>query len=309
MKKLLLKILILVSTVFLMLCLLIIAPFPAIDSMSMYQQKHKLCQNVSGKKIIFVGGSGVLYSVDAKLLESQNTGYHIINMGLSAGLGLKFNLNEIKPYINSGDLVVLIPEHINFQNGPHGSVATLLAINSVPKTFITTPWEHLKYLLYSFGLEFIPTKCQNYVNDFVLYVTKSAPSMSHNGDIITHTSVRDVSKMPLTCGVEYEKNSYKDTVALLEEFNNYCIKREAYAMFAFSAIPAPQYEKNKSQLASLYSNLSNDIKIPILSKPEHYVYPSSFFDDTVYHMNMKSKAVNSLKLLGHMKDLYPELIR
>lgn len=307
MNKICIKIVILFTIVFLLLSVLILAPFPANDSMSMYQQKHLICENIRGKKIIFVGGSGVFYSVDANLLEKQNTGYQTINMGLSAGLGLQFNLNEIKPYINPGDIVILIPEHSNFQNGPQGSVATLLAINSVPKLFKISSLEHLKYLFIFYGLEFIPAKCQNYINDVVLYITKSSPLMSQHGDIITRTAVRDVSNMPMALDIKFDNASYKVSIDLLNEFNNYCINRKAHAVLSFPAIPTPQYEKNKPQLESLYMNLSKDIKMPILSRPEQFVYPVNFFDDTVYHMNMDHKSVNTLKLIKYIKKLYPDL--
>jgi len=308
MKKLLKKLTILFLSVSLFLCLLIVAPFPAIDSMSMYQRKHKLCESVLGKKIILVGGSGVFYSMDAKLLEKQITGYHVVNMGLNAGLGLKFNLDEIKSYINPGDIIVLIPEYNNYEGYYLGSVSTLLAINSFPKALIFSPREHIKYLLYSHGLEFIPTKCQNYLNDVVLYITKTSPSMSSNGDIITRTEKRDVSKMPLSCNFEFGNATYKGCAALIENFNDYCKKRNAYAVLSFSAIPIPHYEKNKSQLASLYMNLSRDTNIPILSGPEQSIYPLDYFDDTIFHMNTEYKSIYSLDLLNRLRQLYPELI-
>ena len=290
-------------------CLLIAAPFPSFDAMGMYRQKHTLCEQIRGRKVLLVGGSGVLYSYDSALLEINIEGYRVVNMGLNAGLGLKFNLNEIRPYINPGDIVILIPEYSTYEGVYQGSVVTLMAINSMPRVLQSTPREHLKRLLIAHGHEFIPTKSLNYLNDAVLYLTRSAPSMNRNGDIVTRTAKRDVARMPLSCNFEFEKTSYKGCVSLLEDFDRYCRSKGAHAVLSFPAIPALHYEKNRDKLSQLHRNLSTDSGIAMLNSPDQVAYPLELFDDTIYHMDTAGKAVNTRNLLHRLAAHYPELIR
>lgn len=295
----------LTSIIFIIVLLLLLVPFLPNDPIKMYKQKHQILNNNRGKKIIIVGGSGVFNSVNAKLMEKKIYEYHVVNMGFNAGLGLRFNINEIKSYINAGDIIILIPEYSNYEGSYNGSVSTLMAINSFPKALQFIPFKQLKYLLFSYGLEFIPIKSQKYIDSLVLYITRSSPSMDENGDIITRTETRDVSNMKFSAN--FDDVSYNDIVVLLKDINEYCKKKNANVVLSFPAIPIPHYEKSKSQISSLYNNLTRDKNIQILYSPEKAIYPISFFDDTIYHLNMEGRVIHSLALLDQLKTLFPHL--
>ena len=308
MAKLVRKIMVLVVAVATMLVLLIAAPFPRNDYFGLYKIKHRDIENITSNKIIFVGGSGVFYSISAEIIEKRIHNYHAYNMGLNAGLGLQFNLDEIKPYLKAGDIVVLIPEHGNFDGAFGGSVLTLLALDSVPELLQHTSYERMLYLLWNFGLTFIPIKCQYYLNDIVLYTTNTSPMMNKNGDIKTHTAVKDVANMDFVLKVNYSSSKYKACINILNDFSRYCTEKNIDVILSFPAIPAPQYLKARQNLKLLYENISINTTIPVLYGPEHSVYPVEMFDDTIYHLNSQGKILNSSRILNRLKEVFPRVV-
>ncbi|MDA9590038.1 hypothetical protein N9R65_04555 [Opitutales bacterium] len=69
-----------------------------------------LHEHAANRKIILLGGSNVRTSHSASLVE-EIIGLPTVNMGVSAGLSIDFQLNRIKPYLQQGDLLYLPLEY------------------------------------------------------------------------------------------------------------------------------------------------------------------------------------------------------
>jgi hypothetical protein len=75
--------------------------------------KHARFSEPAQNRLIVTGGSNVAFGIDSSWLESV-TKRPTINLGLHAGVGLEFMLNEIVDDARPGDLVILIPEYEQF---------------------------------------------------------------------------------------------------------------------------------------------------------------------------------------------------
>ena len=64
-------------------------------------------------KIIIVGGSNCPYGFNSRLLE-DSLHLPVANLGLHAGFGLRFILNDCAEFVRKGDIVVLSPEYMEF---------------------------------------------------------------------------------------------------------------------------------------------------------------------------------------------------
>lgn len=62
------------------------------------------------QKIVLIGGSNVRTSHSARVIE-EITGLPTVNMGVSAGLSIDFQLNRIKPFLQAGDIIYLSLEY------------------------------------------------------------------------------------------------------------------------------------------------------------------------------------------------------
>jgi hypothetical protein len=281
---------------------LIIAPWPGNDPFQFLKQKHLLLKNAIGSnKIVLVGGSGTFYSLGAEQIEEALPEYRVINMALNAGLGLEFNLNEIKDYIEKGDIIVLSPEYGNFSGGYAGGVQLLKAINIFPeaRSFIdNTKWRRL---LMNRGMDFIRIKSQSYLDSFVVSLSETQERINNNGDIITRNEPRDVSALPFT--YIFEAPKVEECVRLLNSFYDYCNSVGAIAIFAFPSIPIPQYKNNQLQIKELYDFLSNNLKMALSCEPEAVAYDPRLFEDTVYHLNPEGRRQRTSFILNLLTSI------
>ncbi len=115
-----------------LLCQVVIVLVPPVVQRSSFLagaiEKHKLLSTTPSPRLILVGGSNVAFGFDSEYL-SRVLKLPVINMALHGGLGLRFALNEVAPYIRKNDLIVVAPEYPQFDD-PNGDL-TLLQLLSV----------------------------------------------------------------------------------------------------------------------------------------------------------------------------------
>ena len=80
------------------------------DFMGAIIDKHRRLDSLTGSRIIFAGGSNLSLGQNSRLIEEEIK-MPVVNLGLHAGLGLDFVLNELKSVIKSGDVVFLSIEY------------------------------------------------------------------------------------------------------------------------------------------------------------------------------------------------------
>lgn len=78
--------------------------------------KKNLIKEIKSPKIIFIGGSNVLYNIDASRVEKE-LNISCFNFGLHAGMPLKWLLDFSIDSINPGDTVILALEQAYYQGG------------------------------------------------------------------------------------------------------------------------------------------------------------------------------------------------
>ena len=74
------------------------------------KSKYERLKDTQGKRIVLVGGSGVAFDCDSKMLDEIFPSYEVVNFGMYAGLGTKAVMDLAEKYIHEGDIVILSPE-------------------------------------------------------------------------------------------------------------------------------------------------------------------------------------------------------
>ena len=83
--------------------------------------KRTLARDTKGSKVLLIGGSSTMFAIDAAAL-SERTGRPMINMGLHAGLPLKYHLDLAREMLRRGDTAIVIPEYRHYSAaGPNTS--------------------------------------------------------------------------------------------------------------------------------------------------------------------------------------------
>lgn len=130
MKKFVIRVLIFCFSFLLLITLaLFIIPNKKIENNSLFANidKHNRLDSLPSPKIIFVGGSNLAYGLDSKEIEDR-IGLPVVNMGLHAGFGMKFMMNEVIPSVKKGDIVVLSPEYHHFYSDVFWGEKVLVAL-------------------------------------------------------------------------------------------------------------------------------------------------------------------------------------
>jgi hypothetical protein len=293
------KIALLLLIIAALLSLFVVCPWLPGEPFHNIAKKHAILGNIQGKKIIFVGGSGVANGLSAAVIEKDIPGYKAVNMGLNAGLGLRFNINEVMEYVQKGDLIVLSPEYENFEGGHNGSVQILKAVNIAPFTSKYVQNDQYKYLLMHDSLTFIQLKVQSYFDRFTSIFTHASVKIDDWGDRTSESPVRDVRKMQFSLKVTPE--AYSECVTILNLFDTFCRERGATALLSYPSLPRTQFRTSQQEITSLHNKLSKDTHIFILHSPSEMVFSPEYFDDTVYHLGKSGREIRSKKIANIIK--------
>ncbi len=105
-----------------------------------YNKKIDLIKKTPCPRIIFIGTSTLAFGIDSKLI-SDSLGTNVINMGLHAGIGARYYIDDYLQYIRQGDIVILSPSYYaDFTMGGNG------VPESMPDLMIATHWRNFNKL-------------------------------------------------------------------------------------------------------------------------------------------------------------------
>lgn len=277
------------------------------------RKKHaRLAMDVP-RKIVIVGGSNLAYGIDSALIE-RVTGTHVVNMGMNGYLGVRFMLEEVKPALRAGDVVVVALEYDSYWKSVEGTGRDLLMIAKANPAALgyldwTQRYEVLKALPYAAqqkvlrlvreGLQRQPRKPR------LIDKVESAAGFNEYGDLTSHLEVKwpydqedgiDLTHTPLD----------QEVGPLLQDFAREMQARGVDVVLSYTSAVETYYRRHKQSIDSLHALLTKLPPLVVPSPPTDFVYPTPWFFDTVYHLNAEGRAARSQKLAGdlqrHLKD-------
>jgi len=261
--------------------------------------KQRALQAARSPKIIFIGGSNLAFGLDSARVE-QVLQMPVVNMGLHGGLGLRYMLDEVKPFVRAGDMIVVIPEYQQFYNrlmDGEGPLIDVLYLYPNARAYLEPP--QLNQLLKKFP-EYVQKKFQSFVfgviqrQDSVYY----RKAFNAYGDMVAHLSRQssDVSGEPLFRAKRLDSDA--DAILVLNEFAAFVRTREARAFFDFPSIPQAHFRANAAIIQDLDRRLTRELQMPILSRPEENALPLNLFYDSVYHLNAQGRTIRTEKIIS-----------
>jgi hypothetical protein len=273
--------------------------------------KKEMLKHKKSPKLIFIGGSSQIL-LQSPLIEKE-LHYSVANMSLWGGLGTQEYLEEIKPYINPGDVVVVTMEYATTLDR---QFYEFIHTNEEAKQFffLMSPGKHaLEYIkkreyfkLFKMIFDLSQIKVRSYIRNlmtlnFTQLFDTGFPNYNNeyneNGDrISTFVVVR-----PL--GDTGSKFSYPEAAnfAFLNDFADYASARKVKTFFYFSHFPEKYYRANETYINAYYETMKKLLKFPILNKPSDFMYPEEYFADTIYHLNEKGEAIRTAELIRMIK--------
>ena len=279
--------------------------------------KHRLLETTPQPRIIVAGDSNLAFGLDSGMIKKA-TGYNIINMGLHGGLGLIYSMDELKPYLKKGDIVIFIPDYTHY-------MGTGIGDNTLVEVTILMPWIFCYYSRENIMpfISNIPLTFQRRLRG-LLMPSKEMPThlrsgFNEYGDNEGHIGVKppefkgkdfiakylpQAANLGITRFLPERVND--ELVKHLNGFSDYCLDKGVSVYISFSPLMEGDRQKQVRMLTSFEKDLRARIRMKIIGDPIGYIYPQDYFFDNEFHLNGKGREICTRRLVETMKSV-PEL--
>ena len=273
-------------------------------------EKDRIIRSAKSPKIVLVGGSNLAFGIDSKMMQ-DSLGMPVVNMGLYAKLGLKYMLAQVRPYINAGDVVVVVPEYDqfygDFANGDHTlNTALLYAPNDRVSDFIRS---------YSIVDVVVRPRVENARRSFLraaaaavgrenqFFPPDTNPvynrrSFNEHGDVVSHLGRKGMNPDSIYVGPLPSMTTFNaETIDFLNEIAEEAAREKAHAYFMFPSYIDRSHRLNAAAIDSLRARLDKNLKLKIVGNASDFAYPPDHFFDTRYHLNEKGRTIRTALML------------
>lgn len=289
---------------------------PKNNYMAAMIDKHAALLAAGSPKMIAAGGSNTAFSFRAEL-TAEAIGIPVINLGLNAGLGLNFILNELEDVAEEGDLVLLFITYFETIEGtynlqlhtaehyPRASRYFPLRLNQIFYEQVrVTRFRFTDIIRSIIRSRTLPTASDP---DPVKFTYYTRDNFNPFGDFTGHYTLPSAELEPLL--FEYR---FWPGIDILNDFHQRAEERGFHLFYLFPAIPESDFHQNRSVLEQHFQDMTEYLTIPILNRPDTFVYPDSLFFDTAYHMTQKGAKKHTeevILLLESNSEITPILSR
>jgi len=314
-KKFLLKVVIFVAlfSATLVLSVYFIPPDVSIKDSFLYSiiDRHEMLRTRNSPKLVFVGGSNLIFGLESKKI-SEAYGISVVNMGTPATVGLKYTLNDIKPFINKGDIIVVVPEyHFFLRNGLFDGQTDLLYIlfDIYPEGKV-----HIQFGQWMHLLRFLPNYVREKTRPFIKYrILSLNPTPNHNQNSVTNVYSRkalneygEVAGLWNKGNVPFPPSFLEGEVDMkaiyfMNRYNDYVKSKGARLYFLYPCYQAKSYDMSLHFINQLSNQLGKNLSFKILAKPERYRFPDNLFFDQYYHLNKNGADIRTKKVIEDLR--------
>lgn len=271
------------------------------------KDKNSYLQSSSEKKLVIVGGSNTLFGINSSTLE-ENFSYDVINMGLHAGLGLRYIINDVKNYLNEGDIVLVIPEYELLVGGLNGESVLNNLIKEYPQAVQAMDVNNFKVAIGNFP-EFMRGQVRGVIKT-LLNASNNNTSNSNNaitrnnvnsnGDIISNF---DKDSLQVNAKTAPLSNLDPQAVKFLNDFYEEMSNKRVNVYMSWPSILDDQYNNWITTIQDIEVELNNKLSIPIISKSSDYKFNQDKIFDTVYHLNESGREIRTKTLIQDLKKV------
>ena len=274
--------------------------------------KERRLKDAPSPRLVLVGGSGLAFGVDSPTLAQALDGrYHIVNMGLHAGLGLDFILNEALDGLRQGDVVVMAPEYdIIWRDEPnHLDIAEVLRFAPSAGRYVQRRhwWPTVRAAVLTQPPVMLHDIAVNALRNMVpvlgsggLYYRSSFNAYGDNrsGSELESTYV----PIPEELVVQVDEASYARNLEAIEAFAAAARERGAQVYYLPPPIPEDRYELNPSVFDRTAADITRKAGVASLGMPAEESYPVDAFLDSGNHLRGKTVFVRSRRIAARLLE-------
>ncbi|MBD0320667.1 MAG: hypothetical protein ICV87_10060 [Gemmatimonadetes bacterium] len=262
--------------------------------------KHRIIRATRGPKIVVIGGSNAAFGVDSRCVE-EHFGRPTINLGLHAGLGLRYMLGEVKPYVQRGDVIVVSPEYAQFYGMLDGEVTLPDMAAIYPRAFasfssvgqaLTLSRSFSDHVSGRVALLGARLKGQSAAIQDPVYFRRG---FNRRGDLESHLGrpAQDISALSLVAA-EADTSAFDErAIAELNRFQRFAREHGATAVLVLPRIPDAHYRRQARLIDFAHRRLRAESGMLVAADLSSTILPGSSFYDTPYHLTAEGRARNT----------------
>jgi hypothetical protein len=275
-------------------------------------EKHELLANAQSPKIVFAGGSNLSFGLDSRRI-SEEFKMPVVNMGMHGGIGLRYMMNDVLPYIKQNDIVVLVPEYDLFYEpgGFYGqSQLVMLVFDIFPqgRQFISIEhWQHLA----PYVLKYAKNKFNNLpwrLSEKALHSSKTIKkdnpygrySFNNFGDAYLHWD--KANKIVLPADSSANETVDPSVLSGIREFKNSLQTKGADLILLPSVYQESSFRNNQCIINAIDTQLSQN-GLAYLVAPSRYMFSDNLFYDTYYHLNKQGVDLRTTFMIDDLRIL------
>ena len=278
--------------------------------MAAFIDKQNRLETTMPPRIVLIGGSNVAFGLDSEMI-SESTNLPVVNLGLHAGLGLKFMVNSYKPYLRAGDIIIIIPEYELFY-GPYlnpdpGCLGALLGVYPQARRYLDLSTmslddtvsmfvgiaQYKKNVIQSSILKRISRRVENTDQSLFVY---SRDNFNEFGDEVKHLTAKPGTQPDTTSPIIESLEISPKVISFLNQFADYAHSRKANVYLDYPS--RLEYNTSEEQsVGQLQQVLEEDLTFPIIGIAADHLFPLEYFFDTNYHLNSGGRRINTERLI------------
>ena len=227
------------------------------------------------------------------------------------GINYKYYLDEMKPYLKPGDIVVFIIEYHAYSANNNNSInheSEQIIFMASPmkwlyryavegrlgdgiKAFVEVTQQRTKTALQNIRSGYWSKLGQSGLQDYY-------KAYNERGELRLQWPVKRPLRIPVIKFKDISRNNW----SFLNDFYVYCERNKVRTFISFSPWHDQSYYQQRNDILSIYNWLKEDIKLQILGKPVDFIYPEQLFLDASAHINPAGEKMRTAKLIVLLKQ-------
>ncbi len=261
--------------------------------------KYELMRAAEHPAMFLVGGSNLAFSVNSGMIE-EALGYDVVNTAINVNFGLQFILRMALDELRPGDVIVLSLEHelLDGQVIAGRALPEVLAV--FPRGWKYAPLRHVNVREFVLGVQHrVSETISPMLREPMIDPIYDRNGFDENGDLTTHLNPPfEPEPFGLPTVARYSRTITPYARGLLNEFHERALAEGATVLMSFPPWPEELVDHDpQAWLADLRSATS----IPIISNPETFHLPRSYFFDSEYHLGAKGRAIYTQRMIEDLE--------
>jgi hypothetical protein len=271
--------------------------------------KHERLDSIEGPRLIFVGGSNLLFGLDSRLVEAEIS-MPVVNLGMHAGAGLRFMLNHSQDLVREGDIVVLSPEYAHFYDrspstydGQDELLTMVLDVYPAARGDLSLDhWLALSRYMpnyvgnkyFSFFRYWLKPKTRK--GKFTVYMRDQLNAW---GDVVGHLPGKN-QPFPAVGEEQFEVDP-----RVLPHLNRYAEalrEQGAQVYLTPTAFQASSYRNTQATVEAIEHAWHEKVDIEVLGNPWRYRFPDDMFWDSPEHLNRHGRELRTKYLIADLQS-------